>query len=99
MRLPNDIANVKKVRFVINKAYEDRVSCAEMEFFEASTHKFDPYSIFADAMCTQLKSGVTEKQIKQIPNQYLKELGLALLNGDYNSSYRLANYRPISTRR
>ena len=26
MRLPNGIANVKKVRFVINKAYEDRVS-------------------------------------------------------------------------
>ncbi|WP_289621398.1 M60 family metallopeptidase [Bacteroides congonensis] len=94
MKLSNGIAHAKKVRFVINKAYEDRVSCAEMEFFEASTHKFDPYSIFADVMCTQLKPGVTEKQIKQIPNEYLKELGLALLNGDYDTSYRLAGYRP-----
>ena len=94
MKLKNGIANAKKVRFVITKAYEDRISCAEMEFFEASASKFDPTSIFADAMCTQLKEGVTEKQINQIPNEYLKQLGLALLSGKYDSSYRLASYRP-----
>lgn len=45
-------------------------------------------------MGLQLKAGVTEKQIKQIPNEYLKELGLALLSGNYESAYRLADYRP-----
>lgn len=94
MKIKNGIANVKQVRFVITKAYENRVSCAEMEFFESSTNKFNPSSIFADEMCTQLKSGVTEKQIKQIPNEYLKQLGLALISGKYDSAYRLASYRP-----
>ncbi len=92
--VPDSIQNVRKVRFVITKAYEDRVSCAEMEFFEASTHKFDMTSIFSDAMGLKLKDGLTAKQIKQIPNEYVKALGLALLSGDYDTSFRLADYRP-----
>lgn len=94
IEVPNGIQNVKKVRFVITKAYEDRVSCAEMEFFEASSHKFDMTSIFSDAMGLKLKDGLTEKQIKQIPNEYIKQLGLALLAGNYDTSFRLADYRP-----
>ena len=94
IKLSEPIENVRYVRFTINKAYENRVSCAEMEFYEASNNKFDPAVIFADNMGMKLKEGVTEKQIKQIPNQYLKELGLVLLSGDYDSSYRLADYRP-----
>lgn len=94
IKLSEPIGNVRYVRFTINKAYQDRVSCAEIEFYEAGDNKFDPATIFADNIGMKLKEGVTEKQIKQIPNQYLKELGLALLNGDYESSYRLADYRP-----
>lgn len=92
--LANGIKQVKKVRFVITKAYQNRVSCAEMEFFEASNNKFDGSSIFADKMGLQLKEGLTENNIKQLPNKYLKELGLALLKGEYDTSYRSASYRP-----
>lgn len=94
IKLSSPVEDAKFVRFIIPKAYEDRVSCAEMEFYEASSNKFDPAAIFADNMGLQLKAGVTEKQIKQIPNEYLKELGLALLSGNYESAYRLADYRP-----
>ena len=94
IKLSSPVEDAKFVRFIITKAYEDRVSCAEMEFYEASSNKFDPATIFADNMGLQLKAGVTEKQIKQIPNEYLKELGLALLSGNYESAYRLADYRP-----
>lgn len=94
IRLSEGVENVSKVRFVVTKGYEDRVSCAEMEFYEASRHKFDLTTVFADDMGTRLKEGVTAKQINQIPNSYLKELGLALLNGTYDSDYRLADYRP-----
>ena len=92
--LTNPVQNAKKVRFVVTKAYENRVSCAEMEFYEASTHQFDHASLFADAMGLKLKSGVTEKQLKQIPNEYVKNLALALLAGNYDTSFRLADYRP-----
>lgn len=94
IHVPDGIQNVRKVRFVITKAYEDRVSCAEMEFFESSSHKFDMTSIFSDRMGLKLKDGLTEKQIKQIPNEYIRQLGLALLSGNYDTSFRLADYRP-----
>lgn len=94
MKLSDGISNVRKVRFNITKAYENRVSISEMNFFENSTHKFDPATIFADATGTTLKKGVSEKQIKQIPNEYLRKLGLALLDKTYDPTYRLATYRP-----
>lgn len=94
IKLPEGIVNAQKVRFTITKAYQDRISCAEMEFFEASNNKFNLSTIFANSICTQLQTNVTEKQIKQIPNEYLKALGLALFNGNYDTSYRLADFRP-----
>ncbi len=89
-----EIPNVAKVRFVINKAYKNRVSCAEMEFFEPSSNRFDISSIFADELGTKLVAGVTDKQIKQIPNENLRSLALALWEGNYDTRYRLADYRP-----
>lgn len=94
IKFPEGIVGVKQVRFVITKAYEDRVSCAEMEFFQASENRFDPASIFADQLGTILKEGVTQKQINQIPNKYLKETAQSLLDGTYSMDYRLSDYRP-----
>lgn len=92
--LASPVANAKKVRFVVTKAYEDRVSCAEMEFYESGANKFDMKSVFADGMGLKLKDGLTEKQLKQIPNAYVRDLCLALLAGNYDKSFRLADYRP-----
>lgn len=92
--LANPVVNAKFVRFTITKGYQDRVSCAEMEFFEASSFKFDPSTVFADRMCTRLREGVTQKQINQIPNDGLRNLAMALFEGTYDTKYRLAEYRP-----
>lgn len=92
--LDEPLQDVAKVRFTITKAYEDRVSCAEMEFIETNPDKFSPDYLFEDKLCTTLKAGVTEKQIKQVPNEAVRELGLALLAGSYDTKYRLADFRP-----
>lgn len=92
--LVKPVNNVKKVRFVINEAYQDRVSCAEMEFWESSKNAFDVSSIFKDKVCSQLKDGVSIQEINQIPVQELKALGIALFNKTYSADYRLASYRP-----
>lgn len=94
IRLATPIQNVQKVRFVVTKAYKDWVSCAEMEFFETGENKFDISSVFADEMGLKLKDGYTENQIKQIPNECVREFALAQLAGTYDTSFRLANYRP-----
>lgn len=95
--LKEGITNAKMVRFTITKAYKDRVSCAEMEFYEMSKNKFDPTTLFSDKMFTTLKEGVTEKQIRQTPDERLKQLGLALLSKKYDASFRLADYRPFQS--
>lgn len=94
MSMSQPLKNAKYVRFTIHKAYQDRISCAEMEFYEASKNSFDITSIFKDPLCTCLKEGVTRKQIYQIPDSNLLQLGLALLDNTYDSSYRHAYFRP-----
>lgn len=88
------VVNAKYVRFVVHSAYMKRVSCAEMEFIEPSKNRFDYCSIFADDLYTQLKEGVTEHQIKNMPDNEMRKLALALAEGNYESQYRVAEYRP-----
>lgn len=89
------VEDVKKVRFIVTKAYVDRVSVAEMEFFEASKNKFDYLNYFAGDMGFELKEGVTRNQIMQIPNKYFKTAALALLEGSYNTEFRWDKFRPF----
>lgn len=92
--LDQPVANAKYVRFSVHSAYQQRVSCAEMEFYEPSSNQFDYESIFADRLYTSLKSGVTELQIKNMPDNPMRSLALDLFNRTYETKYRLADYRP-----
>ena len=65
-----------------------------MEFYEPSSNQFDYGSIFADQLYTSLKSGVTELQIKNMPDNPMRSLALALFEGTYDTKYRIATYRP-----
>lgn len=94
MSLETPVENAKKVRFEIHSAYNNRISCAEMEFFQTSVNKYDYSRIFADPACSELKAGVTEADIRKIPDADYKQLAAALLNGAYNTEFRVADYRP-----
>ena len=93
-KLDQPVPNAKYVRFQVHSAYEKRVSCAEMEFYEPSENQVDYTALFADTLCTKLKDGVTEWQVKNLPDNGMRQLALALLEGNYDSRYRLAEYRP-----
>jgi len=92
--LDTPVPDAKYVRFVVHSAYMKRVSCAEMDFFEPSKNRFDYRSIFADDLYTQLKEGVTDNLIKNMPDNEMRKLALALSEGNYESKYRVAEYRP-----
>lgn len=94
IKLETPVDNVAKVRFDIYSAYYNRVSCAEMEFFQDGGLKFDYSTIFADDICSVLKEGVTEKEIRAIPNEIYKGLALDLLVDEYKTEFRAALYRP-----
>jgi hypothetical protein len=86
--------NVKTVRFEVRSAFKNRVSCAEMEFHEVSGTRFDYTTIFADAICSALKPGVTAKDIAKLPDQAYRTLASGLLDGSYKTAWRVAEFRP-----
>jgi len=92
--LSQPVPNAKYVRFLVHSAYEKRVSCAEMEFYEPSENGFDYRSIFANSLYTELKPDVTEWSIKNMPNNAMRSLALSLYEGTYDTRYRVETYRP-----
>ncbi len=89
-----EVPNVHTVKFTILQSYQDRVSCAEMEFFENASDKFNPLDLFEDKACTRLKPEATRRQIMQIPYEPLRKAALEMLSGSYDSEWRLRTYRP-----
>lgn len=83
------------IQFRIKSGGNNRVSCAEMQFYQAKEkHTFDYLTIFADATCTELKAGITKAEIDVIPDLFFKQLAYAILKGEYNFEYRVREYRP-----
>lgn len=94
IKLDEQIKDVKQVRFVIHAAHNDRISCAEMEFFKTSNNKFDYTKVFTDNSCSELQAGITEQDIRKMPGETYKKLATALLNGTYSKEFRVSDYRP-----
>lgn len=89
------IDKVSKVRFVVKSGAGNFASCAEMGFYENNNELkecLDTY--FADALCTQLKPGVTEETLPEISVPYARQLAYNLLQGDYSTKYRVGEYEP-----
>lgn len=92
----NPLINPVSIRLVVNSGAGDGVgfaSCAEMEFYKATSAADPAYSIFADKLMTTLKSGVTQEQVDTISNLFVRGLATEILSGDYSLDYRVADYR------
>lgn len=87
------IQNPTKIVFKVNTAVRSSVGCSEMEFYKRSASNFDYLSIFTDQTCSALKPGVTEATVNAIGNTFFRELALDILNGTYNSEFRIQEYK------
>jgi hypothetical protein len=94
INLETPVENPHKVRFEIHSTFQNRVSIAEMEFFQSSLNRFDYTKIFTDFTCSELRPEVTEADIRRIPDADFRRLATALLNNTYNKEFRIAEYRP-----
>lgn len=97
IQLEQTYEDVKQVRFEIQSAHNNRISCAEMEFYQTNQNKFDYTTIFTDETCSALQEGITEKEITKMPGETYQKLALALLKGTYDKEYRIADYRPYQS--
>lgn len=56
---------------------------------------FDPLTIFKDLSCSELKSNITDKEIKKIPEDLYKDIATKIKSGNYqDKEYRIQSYRP-----
>lgn len=94
LKFNTPIENAKKVRFDIYTSHNNRVSCQEMEFYEINQNKYDYSKVFADDVCSVLNAGVTESDIRKIPDKVIRDMATALLNNAYNTEFRVGSFRP-----
>lgn len=56
--------------------------------------KSDFSAYFTDESCSELKPGITDAEIENIPHEKIRELAIALKKGEYDTDFRVADYRP-----
>lgn len=85
------------VQFIVKSGAGDRqgfAQCSEMQFFQKNPENFDFLSIFTDNSCSELKPGVSEASIQQIGNTLFRDLALEIFRKEYDSEFRIQNYKP-----
>lgn len=82
-----------KIQFVVKSGKGGFASCAEMEFYKKSPNNFGYTDLFTDATCSKLKKGIDETTINATKNQFFKELALEIFKGEYESEFRVQDYK------
>ncbi len=99
--LPNDIReNVTSIQFKMQNGGQDQICCAEMKFMAENTDLKEELSIFGDDVYSTLRPGVTQADIDNIENPFVKSLAVQLFEGKYDTKYRVAEYEcfiPVQT--
>ena len=94
IRFKGGLENPVAVQFKVLSGKSDFASCAEMEFYKEA--KMDTeFGVFADDVYSKLNEGVTEEQIENLSNPFVKSLAYQLFNGQYDTDYRVADYECI----
>ena len=89
------------IRFVVKSGAGNFVSCDEMEFYrynQQNDMEKQLLGVFSDITCSDLKEGVTEKEINALP-EYFAALAKALRDNTYDSherEFRIRTYAPYS---
>lgn len=93
--------NVSSIRFTVKSGKNNFVTCAEMEFYAKDRSAEEAFSsLFTDALCSQLKPGITQADIDRCPQPYARQLASYLMHEDYSREFRVASfdcYEPRTT--
>ena len=93
---------VTGVKFVVKSGAGGFASCDEMQFFQKNTDKSleaKLLTVFKDITCTELKSGITDEEINELPSNYFIRIAQALKNNTYDEwekEFRIRSYEAYS---
>lgn len=94
IRFATSLAGVKSFRFVVSSGRGGFVSCGEMEFYRNGAPIVGVEEVFADELYSELKPGVTQRQIDGIENSFFRSIAQSLLDNTYRLPYRAQEYEP-----
>lgn len=90
------LINAKALRLIVKSGAGDGqgfACCAEMEFYTKNPEEFDVLSMFTDRSCSELKTGITLKDVEQCQSAFFKNMAYYMLQGKYPKDFRIASYR------
>lgn len=98
IEFPESKTDVKSVRFVVKSGKNNFVTCNEMEFYRKRAPIAGLSEVFADEICSELKSGVTQKQIDGIEDSFFRSIAQSMFDKTYDTEYRVQLYDPYQDR-
>ena len=93
---PTSQIGVSAVRLVVKSGAGDGqgfAACAEMEFYQKNPEAFDYKTLFTDATCSELKQGVTEKEINECPYSFFKNIAYFMYQKKYVTDFRVNTFK------
>lgn len=86
------LQNPASIQFKVLSGQGDYATCAEMQFFVNNPSKDNATDIFTDEVYSGLKPGITADDVDKISNPFFKGLATQMLEGKYDTHYRVAEY-------
>lgn len=79
IKFPNPIINPKGIKFEVTESSGKYLVIKEMEFYRQNPDNYDPLNLFTDITCSELKPGVTEKDIDACPDPLFRNVAFISL--------------------
>lgn len=96
VEFPEPLIGVSAIRFIVKTGDGDRqgfVSCAEMEFYKKNPEAFNYSLLFTDATCSELKPGVTLKDISACKFSFFQNIAFYLYHNRYGKEFRVNTFK------
>lgn len=78
IKFPNPIINPKGIKFEVTESSGKYLVIKEMEFYRQNSDNYDPLNLFTDITCSELKPGITEKDIDACPDPLFRNVAFYL---------------------
>lgn len=83
---------IHTVRLVVKSGHGDDqgfAAAAEIEFYQKNSEAFNPSTLFADDICSQLKPGITEEAIASCKDDFFRNLAFYMQQNKYSTEFRV----------
>ncbi len=83
---------INAVKFAVRTGEQSWAGASEVQFFRRVNSVFDPLTLFKDATCSELKSGITEAVINACDNPFYKTMAMAMYKDTYPRMFRIQEF-------